>query len=174
MVQSPPRMRGRERGSARKGAPSRITPAYAGKSKLPLLDYSPAWDHPRVCGEEAPVFLSLMARTGSPPRMRGRVMATLEQEIASGITPAYAGKSRRKARRNRGRRDHPRVCGEEPAPRQRAAFFRGSPPRMRGRDPSFSDRRHWHRITPAYAGKSYTQLFLATTARDHPRVCGEE
>ena len=29
-------------------------------------------------------------------------------------------------------------------------------------------------ITPAYAGKSYTQLFLATTARDHPRVCGEK
>ena len=29
-------------------------------------------------------------------------------------------------------------------------------------------------ITPAYAGKSYTQLFLATTPRDHPRVCGEK
>ena len=29
-------------------------------------------------------------------------------------------------------------------------------------------------ITPACAGKSYTQLFLATTPRDHPRVCGEK
>ena len=30
------------------------------------------------------------------------------------------------------------------------------------------------RITPAYAGKSYTVLRLLGWLRDHPRVCGEE
>ena len=40
---------------------------------------------------------------------------------------------------------------------------------------------HWlraglleHRITPAYAGKSYNHTCDETTKQDHPRLCGEK
>ena len=45
---------------------------------------------------------------------------------------------------------------------------------MRGKDSLFLLCPVSRGITPAYAGKSYTQMYLATTARDHPRVCGEK
>ena len=31
-----------------------------------------------------------------------------------------------------------------------------------------------HRITPAYAGKSFFAYFWGTDAWDHPRLCGEK
>ena len=49
---SPPRMRGKERGSTSRQRRKGITPAYAGK-RLSLTDPgSAARDHPRVCGEK--------------------------------------------------------------------------------------------------------------------------
>ena len=86
-------MRGRDFAFAVLISAERITPAYAGKSKLPLLDYSPAWDHPRVCGEEHAVHQSMTSSLGSPPRMRGREPEKYDIKAEQGITPAYAGKS---------------------------------------------------------------------------------
>ena len=79
------------------------------------------------------------------------------QELSgeTGITPAYAGKSRVAALRLTLHRDHPRVCGEKPAVAVLFSKTMGSPPRMRGKD--FLSRVLFAliRITPAYAGKSY-------------------
>ena len=147
-------MRGRDFAFAVLISAERITPAYAGKSKLPLLDYSPAWDHPRVCGEEAPVFLSLMARTGSPPRMRGRVQCFFP-------SPFQAV-------------DHPRVCGEESRRSTTSKRSKGSPPRMRGRACCAPIHDLVTGITPAYAGKSRLKYLHGNAKWDHPRVCGEE
>ena len=33
---------------------------------------------------------------------------------------------------------------------------------------------HMHRITPAYAGKSFIRELLLIVSRDHPRICGEK
>ena len=53
-------------------------------------------------------------------------------------------------------------------------FKLGSPPRMRGKvsleDVLYRDRG----ITPAYAGKSSSNLSMFNSSRDHPRVCGEK
>ena len=89
---SPPRVRGKgnDRKPGRRAAG--ITPACAGKSKLPLLDYSPAWDHPRVCGEKVVLSIFLVPLMGSPPRVRGKGLSFFSIISCFGITPACAGK----------------------------------------------------------------------------------
>ena len=49
---SPPRMRGKERGSTSRQRRNGITPAYAGKSPLQFKSDGTNEDHPRVCGEK--------------------------------------------------------------------------------------------------------------------------
>ena len=93
---------------------------------------------------------------GSPPPMRGKVVdvTTLTQE--AGITPAYAGKSCDIYRLLHNVKDHPRLCGEKPAERGLLCLKLGSPPPMRGKVPRSVLETRQSRITPAYAGKSYT------------------
>ena len=65
-------MRGKETFVAEKSAVVRITPAYAGKSLRSRSSSRRSRDHPRVCGE--------------------KFDAGSDHRVASGITPAYAGK----------------------------------------------------------------------------------
>ena len=71
-----------------------ITPAYAGKRKIPQIVASKCRDHPRLCGEKVDSTFSLLIVRGSPPPMRGKVLWYRDFCPAVGITPAYAGKSR--------------------------------------------------------------------------------
>ena len=76
------------------------------------------------------------------------------QPLRFWITPACAGKSRRKTTDRFCSRDHPRVCGEKkPAP-SGLDSQQGSP--------------------PACAGKSASHGFFVLLRWDHPRVCGEK
>ena len=86
--------------------------------------------------------------------MRGKLgesKALAEQER---ITPADAGKTKRKCLTKLTKRDHPRGCGENSFSRTEVRLLIGSPPRMRGKP--------WYeryiagisRITPADAGKT--------------------
>ena len=110
---SPPRMRGKVTKSFQEHGYVRITPAYAGKSVILLSTMYSSGDHPRVCGEKLapPRFAAKIG--GSPPRMRGKDRQTKKTKKHSGITPAYAGKSRRWFPVHRFPWDHPRVCGEK-------------------------------------------------------------
>ena len=171
---SPPRMRGRERGSARKGAPSRITPAYAGKRTGRYTPFQAWEDHPRVCGEEQSAPIKAIANLGSPPRMRGREARNPPGTPGTRITPAYAGKRPTSASPRLSPEDHPRVCGEESLNRFQGLVKFGSPPRMRGRVTKYVCKPQGVGITPAYAGKSYIEKAKELPPRDHPRVCGEE
>ena len=66
-------MRGKARVASPADAEIRITPAYAGKSRLSDIDRSFA--------------------AGSPPPMRGKDGHVSSSFLSLGITPAYAGKS---------------------------------------------------------------------------------
>ena len=66
-----------------------------------------------MCGEkfvEMPIFSS---HSGSPPRMRGKVINNINSWLIVGITPAYAGKRAKKPVVQDDDMDHPRVCGEK-------------------------------------------------------------
>ena len=111
-------------------------------------------DHPRLCGEKDRVIVEKIIFEGSPPPMRGKGCDNLAGYVCPGITPAYAGKSRRPCNRPLRRWDHPRLCGEKCCFPFIPFHSVGSPPPMRGKvfdtlDDSIKDG-----ITPAYAGKS--------------------
>ena len=71
-------------------------------------------------------------------------------------------------------RDHPRACGEKNLRCRRNSFLVGSPPRMRGKVPTFHPPSGAVGITPAYAGKRRAALVRNAVHWDHPRVCGEK
>ncbi len=131
-----------------------ITPAYAGKRDILNFTHDFTGDHPRVCGEKALSTFSSRKNSGSPPRMRGKVLCGRSSAGRHGITPAYAGKRGRTIRVNRTVKDYPRVCGEKSL----FIIFKG-------------DRIG---ITPACAGKRDIPPQGSTAPGDHPRVCGEK
>ena len=45
---------------------------------------------------------------------------------------------------------------------------------MRGKVYSFGNIKDQVGITPAYAGKSITEIFQKDVNKDHPRLCGEK
>ena len=131
---SPPRMRGKAPLPNVRLAALGITPAYAGKrcaKRLPPCQYG---DHPRVCGEKCMWGCHVSALTGSPPRMRGKVSRLSQLMAETGITPAYAGKSKKNSVVVWPFWDHPRVCGEKTQISTPTGINTGSPPRMRGKD----------------------------------------
>ena len=109
-------MRGKGHVAAPVGGLPRITPAHAGKSLYEAALEVLRKDHPRPCGEKIKDVLDFTINTGSPPPMRGKVAIETLEGYPLGITPAHAGKRRGRHISDRRRRDHPRPCGEKPAP----------------------------------------------------------
>ena len=154
-LRSPPRMRGKDgQGWCGPGG-HRITPAYAGKSRARRTASSTSWDHPRVCGEKPLQSSVNCTMEGSPPRMRGKVLALASLMLCH--------------------RDHPRVCGEKPETPKAALQALGSPPRMRGKSPdvSCSGGTPWDH--PRVCGEKLTLIFLVFFAvGSPPRMRGKE
>ena len=106
--------------------------------------------------------------------MRGKVHNTEQIAQNARITPAYAGKSAHKDEIFSGYKDHPRLCGEKAVFIVCCQLDFGSPPPMRGK----GSKGFWNpwtsRITPAYAGKSFSSYKDFAVLKDHPRLCGEK
>ena len=66
--------------------------------------------------------------------MRGKVVFYMKFVQHHRITPAYAGKSRRRQHRQPEGQDHPRLCGEKSAAFPCKIHPLGSPPPMRGKE----------------------------------------
>ena len=143
---------------------TRITPAYAGKSHTAFLFTHVKEDHPRLCGEKICLTLKYSNPSGSPPPMRGKVIVPLRDLADFRITPAYAGKSCCGSRPLYPDRDHPRLCGEKARQNVPSWGVTGSPPPMRGKGDFRRYIQYVSRITPAYAGKSYTSARWYQTA----------
>ena len=111
-VGSPPPMRGKAELHEDRENWHGITPAYAGKRRNQHDRFHRQQDHPRLCGEKAVAAAWTALNPGSPPPMRGKGILKLQNFISLGITPAYAGKSRRPRKRYCSRWDHPRLCGK--------------------------------------------------------------
>ena len=167
-------MRGKVNRNNERHFAQRITPAYAGKRWSGKSGWGNASDHPRVCGEKDILPQTEILAQGSPPRMRGKVHPLLTECRHSGITPAYAGKSKRNCQQTEQNQDHPRVCGEKEELVVITGAALGSPPRMRGKESKFQPGIPENGITPAYAGKSPMTPTTRTCTWDHPRVCGEK
>ena len=151
---SPPRVRGKDSAEIRCVGRPGITPACAGKSAFLRRVTEVYQDHPRVCGEKAAMIWSLLATAGSPPRVRGKGPFRPFRLFRRGITPACAGKSQIFDGVGQLVEDHPRVCGEKYFHSSPNPPYRGSPPRVRGKDRYQYSYAGDCGITPACAGKS--------------------
>ena len=153
---SPPRGRGKVHLGHKRTQELGITPAWAGKSPGVLNSGVDLGDHPRVGGEKRPNPKFPALALGSPPRGRGKVGFYMSYYPAPRITPAWAGKRCYPEQSWSMRRDHPRVGGEKQPLFFVGSGVLGSPPRGRGKAPGFLLSFFCTRITPAWAGKSFT------------------
>ena len=126
-----------------------------------------------MCGENRHRAASIPARHGSPPRVRGKPAPAAPVSPICRITPACAGKTKKRGAAVGVYADHPRVCGENALREHLLGVVYGSPPRVRGKRQHFLHLGHARRITPACAGKTRSSSRYCSTAADHPRVCGE-
>ena len=140
---------------------------------MDVADYNMS-DHPRVCGEKAQTRSGDSLFIGSPPRVRGEGRSGILSHIRKRITPACAGRRRRRKKRIRPGWDHPRVCGEKPVVNPKCQSGKGSPPRVRGEGKPGARPAPPPRITPACAGRRIRFIGSGGTVTDHPRVCGEK
>ena len=154
-VGSPPRMRGKLFLLSTSCCAFGITPADAGKTYRREMKKKELRDHPRGCGENFLQSHIQNVRTGSPPRMRGKLHIRACVFYSVGITPADAGKTLQRAYAVKSVRDHPRGCGENPCGLDRTNIAHGSPPRMRGKLGRPPKEINQTRITPADAGKTF-------------------
>ena len=116
-------------------------------------------DHPRGCGENLTMFVGFSGGKGSPPRMRGKPLRKVADDVCAGITPADAGKTFCLTGQNPPTEDHPRGCGENGYLTTLAAWMMGSPPRMRGKPHLIYGIALLSGITPADAGKTLKRSF---------------
>ena len=127
-----------------------------------------------MCGEQGPEIWAAMLRTGSPPRVRGTVVAVGGRWAIARITPACAGNSVLSMVVLLWLEDHPRVCGEQTIRYNWLYPDNGSPPRVRGTGNFAGFGAGGNGITPACAGNSNGLDDGRLIGGDHPRVCGEQ
>ena len=170
---SPPQVRGKPNDETSISAHTGITPAGAGKTGVLLPHVVAAEDHPRRCGENSVTRMPALTCKGSPPQVRGKRNGLPRDTLPAGITPAGAGKTSRLTYCGECEQDHPRRCGENPAPRWAIQTRLGSPPQVRGKLFDAFRGIFGAGITPAGAGKTAPTESTRRNAWDHPRRCGE-
>ena len=137
------------------------------------LDCQESWDHPRVCGKNRSKSEPSSLVTGSPPRVREKLIHFVCATTSLGITPACAGKTFKESNPLFLPWDHPRVCGKNIHLSIVVVCVSGSPPRVREKLPLIRSRNCSIGITPACAGKTKMHTYWTQKGRDHPRVCGK-
>ena len=112
-MELPPPTRGRGVEAIVKLATGGITPAYAGKRARAQNRSGGSGNYPRLRGEEDHDPRAWFFSPELPPPTRGRGKDAGKRWLSIGITPAYAGKSASPAGRFPGKRNYPRLRGEE-------------------------------------------------------------
>ena len=123
---------------------------------------------PRVGGEKPFLFCGGSSDSGSPPHRRGKGVNVNCSADDIGITPAWAGKRSQVAAALQSGWDHPRIGGEKSGLHRKRPHQRGSPPRGRGKVEIRHQITSFHRITPAWAGKSRPTTLGWVLARGSP------
>ena len=109
---SSPQMRGARGGFLHTRRIPGIIPADAGSTMKSLSDRPTAQDHPRRCGEHAPMARMITVNGGSSPQMRGARFQMSSTPYIDRIIPADAGSTFGRAKDKSDSEDHPRRSGE--------------------------------------------------------------
>ena len=173
-VGSPPPARGEVWNTCPQGQPCGITPACAGRRLDRFVSFIKSRDHPRLRGEKMNWDYAEPGALGSPPPARGEDGKDFLYKCRTGITPACAGRSFFGFYLVRPTKDHPRLRGEKCLFSIILFVMAGSPPPARGEVPICLLRCRTWGITPACAGRSFSQDEFHEAREDHPRLRGEK
>ena len=170
---SSPRVRGKPGPGPRQGEHRGLIPARAGKTArfCEVVDGRSA--HPRACGENHASAAAWPAWRGSSPRVRGKRSTCSCPPAGRGLIPARAGKTPASPSAAWRRSAHPRACGENRPRDSHGGHYCGSSPRVRGKHVEAALAAPRARLIPARAGKTSAPVRSMTSARAHPRACGE-
>ena len=171
-VGSSPRMRGKRRFSRSTRRDGRIIPAHAGQTRRDISTSGRSPDHPRACGANGKISSKTMVRTGSSPRMRGKLRVERGRDDKIRIIPAHAGQTHGRRYMADRTPDHPRACGANSTKYNARHMPTGSSPRMRGKPLRFLVFDPCGRIIPAHAGQTRARSRRPYPPTDHPRACG--
>ena len=167
-IGSPPHGRGKEQWKVLHSSWTRITPAWAGKSKGTFVDWCDGQDHPRMGGEKCTGNITNWLQIGSPPHGRGKEQWKVLHSSWTRITPAWAGKSKGTFVDWCDGQDHPRMGGEKCCIAYVLVSEKGSPPHGRGKVGSclcyclgFGDH-------PRMGGEKLTNIEAATINQGSP------
>ena len=125
-------------------------------------------------GEQGRAFAPQKITAGSPPLARGTEVIVGGAGVLHGITPACAGNSNLVIYQCHKSGDHPRLRGEQLEYCENSTRRAGSPPLARGTGGGTPNILHISGITPACAGNRCGQRICPQSARDHPRLRGEQ
>ena len=150
-----------------------IIPACAGSTLALLKPFGHGRDHPRMCGEHKARDAYVAADRGSSPHVRGARHVVIVEHLRTGIIPACAGSTFRTPPRQTLPWDHPRMCGEHGGISGAVDVNWGSSPHVRGAHTACVVSARIKGIIPACAGSTSSGAPRASSARDHPRMCGE-
>ena len=132
-----------------------------------------AWAHPRSRGENDANVHGVRTIKGSSPLTRGKLNPIHYDELAGGLIPAHAGKTRVWGFISRIWRAHPRSRGENMRKDTRHASGTGSSPLTRGKRVHDTRARLILRLIPAHAGKTKIAVYSPFNPEAHPRSRGE-
>ena len=169
---SSPRVRGKPKRLAHKSDVSRIIPARAGQTIRQTGRLADCADHPRACGANSDNSSTTTSRSGSSPRVRGKLLLFGCRVGSMRIIPARAGQTWLPRAIFTSFPDHPRACGANLEANFGGINKAGSSPRVRGKRLRHEKLLHEGRIIPARAGQTDRQDHSALHRTDHPRACG--
>ncbi|KFI72985.1 hypothetical protein BMIN_0697 [Bifidobacterium minimum] len=115
---------------------------------------------------------TLIPSSGSSPRVRGKPASHYGESLRTGIIPASAGQTDRRACDGRFDSDHPRECGANLLEEETPGRIEGSSPRVRGKPSGMAVWPWSSRIIPASAGQTRPNSTRSRHDTDHPRECG--
>ena len=120
-----------------------------------------------------PLSIHNRHKSGSSPLTRGAQHAEGQYKRERRLIPAYAGSTRRRARREPSRRAHPRLRGEHAQFEELAIETEGSSPLTRGALRMSAISSPFPRLIPAYAGSTQAWFQAHGSVWAHPRLRGE-
>ena len=170
---SPPHGRGPPEARPSADSGGGLTPAWAGTTSSSASAATTPWAHPRMGGDHSSGTFHTALHKGSPPHGRGPPRSVAPRPAARGLTPAWAGTTRRDRRRMGCRRAHPRMGGDHLPTGKGYWTESGSPPH--GRGPPLAGAHAGHRggLTPAWAGTTPSRGPGGAESGAHPRMGGD-
>ena len=130
--------------------------------------------HPRGCGEQHCARFRRRLPQGSSPRVRGTDRLWIYLGLVRRFIPAGAGNREQPGPNDCHHEVHPRGCGEQYSSSKSLSEITGSSPRVRGTVGPLQNQHCVVWFIPAGAGNSRSMSVLRTSAKVHPRGCGEQ